>query len=154
MQDKDKYDFSNIEVEDGENYSSPNNLGKEQIVYRALQRCLEEGAKEMSGGGIITRIVDGVEENFPTVNQREIFINSIKMFWSLILPIILNNHVDWCKKEVGNWTKDLKDIKELGPDPFDKNFTFKKFKARLRGNRAINQVLMDPKTIAGIVNIL
>ncbi len=49
--------------------------------------------------------------------------------------------------------EELKDIKELGPDPFDKNLTLKKFKERLRGSRAIKQVLMDPKTIAGIGNI-
>ncbi len=47
----------------------------------------------------------------------------------------------------------LKDIKELGPDPFDKKLTLEKFKERLRGSRAIKQVLMDPKTIAGIGNI-
>ncbi len=48
---------------------------------------------------------------------------------------------------------ELKDIKELGPDPFDKNFTLKNFKERLRGSRAIKQTLMDPKIIAGIGNI-
>lgn len=48
---------------------------------------------------------------------------------------------------------ELKDIKELGPDPFGKNFTFKKFAERLHGSRAIKQVLMDPKIIAGIGNI-
>jgi len=48
---------------------------------------------------------------------------------------------------------ELKDIRELGPDPFDKSLTLKKFKERLRGSRAIKQVLMDPKTIAGIGNI-
>ena len=35
---------------------------------------------------------------------------------------------------------ELKDIKELGPDPFGKNFTFKKFAERLHGSRAIKQV--------------
>jgi len=48
---------------------------------------------------------------------------------------------------------ELKDIGELGPDPFDKNLTLEKFKERLRGSRAIKQVLMDPKIIAGIGNI-
>ena len=49
--------------------------------------------------------------------------------------------------------EELKDIKELGPDPFDKDFNLGEFKKRLRGKRAIKQVLMDPKTIAGIGNI-
>jgi len=48
---------------------------------------------------------------------------------------------------------ELKDIKELGPDPFGKNFNLDEFKKRLRGRRAVKQALMDPKTIAGIGNI-
>lgn len=48
---------------------------------------------------------------------------------------------------------ELKDINELGPDPFSKDFTFEKFRGRIKGRRAIKQVLMDPKIIAGIGNI-
>ena len=66
-------------------------------------------------------------------------------------------------------TQDLlssKEFNKLGPEPLDKNFTFRKFgevlknkKARLRSDRAsarrgrIKQVLMNPEIIAGIGNI-
>jgi len=59
-------------------------------------------------------------------------------------------------------TKDLEnseDLKELGPEPLDKSFTFEKFKEafknflQLQRKGKIKQVLMDQKIIAGIGNI-
>lgn len=46
-------------------------------------------------------------------------------------------------------------LKDIGPEPLEKDFTFEKFKARLllRSNRKIKQVIMDQKIIAGIGNI-
>lgn len=56
----------------------------------------------------------------------------------------------WETKELLN----SKEFKNLGPEPLDKNFTFKKFKSCLAARRGkIKQVLMDPYTIAGIGNI-
>ncbi len=50
--------------------------------------------------------------------------------------------------------RELKDIKDLGPDPFDENFTLKKFTEIIMGKRGkIKQVLMDQNTISGIGNI-
>lgn len=46
-----------------------------------------------------------------------------------------------------------KDLKDLGPEPLDKSFTFKKFKEVLRRRGKIKQVLMDQNIIAGIGNI-
>lgn len=45
-------------------------------------------------------------------------------------------------------------LKEIGPEPLDKNFTFKKFKEILQSAQGrIKQVLMNQKIIAGIGNI-
>ena len=50
--------------------------------------------------------------------------------------------------------ENLKDLKQLGPDPLDKNFTFDKFRQIIqKQKRKIKQVLMDQKTISGIGNI-
>lgn len=50
--------------------------------------------------------------------------------------------------------KNLKDLKELGPEPLDKNFTFEKFKECFKGkNGKIKKILMDQTIIAGIGNI-
>lgn len=49
---------------------------------------------------------------------------------------------------------ELKDIKELGPEPLDKNFTFEKFKGTLKKKKGkIKTVLMDQTIIAGLGNI-
>lgn len=54
------------------------------------------------------------------------------------------------KKEI----EDLKELRELGPEPLERDFNFKKFKEAV-GNKTgkIKQVLMDPYVIAGIGNI-
>jgi len=59
--------------------------------------------------------------------------------------------------------ENLPELKELGPEPLDKNFNFEKFKAviqpsskrtlRQAQGKKIKQVLMDPKVISGIGNI-
>ena len=54
-------------------------------------------------------------------------------------------------------TKDLlnsKEFNKLGPEPLEKNFTFKKFQEVLQGQKGkIKQILMNPEVIAGIGNI-
>jgi formamidopyrimidine-DNA glycosylase len=49
---------------------------------------------------------------------------------------------------------DIEELKKLGPEPLDKNFTWKVLKQRLANkNQAIKKVLMDQNVIAGIGNI-
>jgi len=56
----------------------------------------------------------------------------------------------WNSKELEN----SKDMKNLGPEPLEKDFTFTKFKKILEGQKKnIKQALMDPSVIAGIGNI-
>ncbi len=55
-------------------------------------------------------------------------------------------------------TKDLEKsihLKNIGPEPLDKSFTYPKFKARIlsRPKGKIKSVLMDPSIVAGIGNI-
>ena len=50
--------------------------------------------------------------------------------------------------------KILEGLKELGPDPFDKNLNFKNFKEKINSKQGkIKSVLMDQTVIAGIGNI-
>jgi len=50
--------------------------------------------------------------------------------------------------------ENLEDIKNLGPEPLDKKFTFNKFKEVLKNKRGkIKQVLINQTVIAGIGNI-
>jgi len=50
---------------------------------------------------------------------------------------------------------EIPDLKNIGPEPMEKNFTFKVFNAQLnkRPNLTIKQVLMMPEIVAGIGNI-
>jgi len=48
----------------------------------------------------------------------------------------------------------LPDIKDLGPEPLSKSFSFEDFKAALKGKKgSIKTILMKPEVIAGIGNI-
>lgn len=50
--------------------------------------------------------------------------------------------------------ENLPELKDLGPEPLDKNFKFNDFKVIISKKKGkIKQVLMDPKVIAGIGNI-
>ena len=56
----------------------------------------------------------------------------------------------WKTEELLN----LKEFKTLGPEPLDKNFSFKKFRKIFENKKGkVKQVLMDPYFIAGIGNI-
>jgi formamidopyrimidine-DNA glycosylase len=47
-----------------------------------------------------------------------------------------------------------KELKELGPEPLEKNFDFKKFQSILKNKKGrIKTILMNPKIISGIGNI-
>ena len=101
----DKNDFSNIEVEDGENFYGKKSLSKEQIILKALAKCMDEGSKEMTEGGIISRVIGGQVYEIAVPNQKEIFINSIKIFWSLIFPIVIENYKELCGEQIGNFVE-------------------------------------------------
>ena len=106
----DNYDFSNIEVEDGENFYGQKNMSKEQIILKALQRCMDEGSKEMTEGGILRRVIDGQVYEVAVPNQKEILINSIKMFWSLIFPLILEKYKELCEEQLGDFTETYNEL--------------------------------------------
>lgn len=74
-------------------------------------------------------------------NSYQIALSDLRKFAKII----------FAKKE--NIEK-LKELKELGPDPLDKNFTFDQFKKILKNKRGkIKTILMDQTIIAGIGNI-
>ena len=97
-------DDTGFEFEDSENFKSGDDkLTIKTIILRQVHKCMLEGSKEMTQGGVIKKIVDNklVEQNIP--NQREVFINSVEM---LKIPL-LRKFNKYCKK------KDETDIKIL-----------------------------------------
>lgn len=54
------------------------------LVLRALQKCVEEGSKEMVEGGTITEVINGEYVITTIPNQPKTFFSSIEAFKTLI----------------------------------------------------------------------
>ncbi len=78
--------------------------------------------------------------------------------------IYLNNNYQLALSDLRKFAKiifgkteeieNLKEIREIGPDPLAKDFTFEQFKERIKKHKGkIKQILMDQAVIAGIGNI-
>jgi len=100
---------SDMQFEDSENFSGSENLSIKQIVLKQLQKCVEEGSKEMSGGGYRTRILNGEQISIFVPNQREVFVNNVKMLWVLVLPYYAKTDViKESKKSIDERLNELK----------------------------------------------
>jgi len=74
-------------------------------------------------------------------NQKIMALSDLRKFAKILL----------IKKEE---LEKIEDLKDLGPEPLDKDFTLEKLIERLKNkNKKIKEVLMDQKVIAGIGNI-
>lgn len=78
---------------------------------------------------------------FDLSNNKQLALSDLRKFAKVLL---------WPTDKLS----ELKDIKNLGPDPTAKDFDFEKFKERLAGKKGkIKTVLMDQTVFAGIGNI-
>lgn len=78
---------------------------------------------------------------FDLSNGKQLALSDLRKFAKVLL---------WPTDKLG----ELKDIKDLGPDPTAENFDFKKFQERLADKKGkIKTVLMDQTVFAGIGNI-
>lgn len=78
---------------------------------------------------------------FDLSNGRQLALSDLRKFAKVLL---------WPTNKLN----ELEDINNLGPDPTDKDFDFKKFQERLAGKKGrIKTVLMDQTIFAGIGNI-
>lgn len=65
-----------FEFEDSESSKSGAGSFKE-ILLRQYSKCILEGSKEMTKGGVLKRLIDNKVYEFPVPNQFEIFTNSV-----------------------------------------------------------------------------
>lgn len=78
---------------------------------------------------------------FDLSNGKQLALSDLRKFAKVLL---------WSTDKLS----ELKDIKDLGPDPTAEDFDFKKFQERLAGKKGkIKTVLMDQTVFAGIGNI-
>lgn len=106
--------------------------GKWEIKKGKIQPLINGDLKDKNNGYI--RII------FYLDNGWQLALSDLRKFAKIILD-------DKLKIE------NLPELMNLGPEPLEKYFDFKKFKKVLVGRRAIKKILMDPKVIAGIGNI-
>ncbi len=92
--------YEGIETIETEGYRAGSEYGLKTIIYKQLQRCIDEGSKEMTSGGIITRIIDGRPIDIAVLNQREIYINCCEH-----LKILLLEHIKKNKKIIKELTQ-------------------------------------------------
>ena len=95
---KNKDEDSEIEFEDVDKWKKSSDIhSMQQIVLKQLEKCIDEESKEMDGGGLRNRVIDGNVIEIIVQNQREIFINSTEALWYLTIDLYEKN-----KKEVND----------------------------------------------------
>jgi len=108
--DKPKEKDLDYQFEDSEGFRSySDKLTIKQIVMNQLQKCMNEGSKEMDKGGKRITVIDGVPYEIMIPNQREIVINSIEMLLILVAPIVEKNK-DVIDEQLKKFNKDLKEL--------------------------------------------
>lgn len=105
---------SEFEFEDSENYRGGNDTFTFwHIVLKHLKVCIEEGSKEMDKGGLKKRVIDGKVFEVVVPNQREIFINSVEMLQTLLLPEMQHKKRKKFAEKISATEKDFKKLQEL-----------------------------------------
>lgn len=111
---KDNFEYEDVDSWGG---GSGKGVGIKEISLNRFQRAMLEGGKEMTGGGVQTRVIDGQVIQIAVPDQREIFINCVKMSHITIIPKInaLKEEDDLKKKFIA-WEDNNKTIKKTYVD--------------------------------------
>lgn len=73
-----------MQFEDTENFRGGDKDNFSQICFWHLRKCVEEGSKEMDGGGVRKRIINGEAVEIFVKNQREIYVRSVDNLYVLL----------------------------------------------------------------------
>jgi formamidopyrimidine-DNA glycosylase len=121
------------------------------LIHQKMTGHLLFGKWKATNGKWISSIPGPLRED--PMNRFLHLIFSLDNGWQLALSDLRKfAKVElWKTKELENG----EEIKKLGPEPLDKNFTFEKFKEAIQKKRKgkIKQILMDQEVIVGIGNI-
>ena len=102
--------FTDISVEDGENSFGSNAAGIKEIALNLFQKSCFEGSKEMVKGGTVTKFVSGKFVEVDVPNQREVFINSVRVLHYVLLPELTRN--EELLKEMQEIDNEVKEIEK------------------------------------------
>ena len=88
------------------------------IALKQYDHCIKEGSKEMQTGGIMERVINGERIQMIVPNQREIFINSVRMLYGVLTPLV-KKHMGKkkeCEESFGSINKRMDEL-EKAYDP-------------------------------------
>ena len=105
------------EYEDMANYKKTGEVGGiREISLRLFNNAFAEGSKEMTEAGIIKKVLNGEVIEIMRPNQREVYINSVKMLQICLLPRIgilpEDNEISKLFKEVNSDIEKLNSTRE------------------------------------------
>lgn len=148
-------EFNSIEVEDDEHSTTSNGEGLtiREIILRQYQRCITEGSKEMSEGGIIQRFVNGQVIEVPSPNQQEIFTSSVMGLLTLVIPFAKDRGNNLAQEYFEREAMIMNSYKELKAQIFEEgngnhDYMHKKQRIMAQNNmrlRTLNQRLATAK---------
>ncbi len=112
---EDQYD-----VEDGEDSfaSTSDSIGIRTIALEQYRRCCIEGSKEMSKGGIKTRVINGVVSKIDIPDQREIFVNCVKQLGLLLTPHLAKK--DDIKEKIDKVEEEINEVYDKYKEQYSK----------------------------------
>jgi len=90
---KNENNQSEISVEDGgDGFSLPSGFGIQELSLEHFRRCIVEGSREMNRGGQQQKYIKDVGViTIDAPNQREVFVNSVQLFHTILLPELIKN---------------------------------------------------------------
>ena len=117
MENADKYD-SEITVEDGEDFRGAEALGIKTIALEQYRRCCVEGSKEMRNGGIVNKLIRGVIVPVEVPDQREIFVNCVKLLEIILAPELFQKKADERLKKIHALDKKIDELKKSSKNAY------------------------------------
>jgi outer membrane murein-binding lipoprotein Lpp len=110
-----KSKFQDIIVEDGEGFGGGGQIGAKEIFMEQFRRCCIEGSKEMVKGGKKVKVVRGIATEIDVPNQREIFVNCVRIFETILTPDLekeskINEQIKHLSAKVDNLKLDYKKV--------------------------------------------
>ena len=123
--------------------------GYSLLIHQKMTGHLLYGSWEEKGGRWISKEQGPMDDPYNRFIRIIFFLDNGKMLALSDLRKFAKIEL-WKTNELVN----SENFKNLGPEPLEKDFDFKKFKTALSGRRGkVKQVLMKPEVIAGIGNI-
>lgn len=105
-------ELNNIDVEkDSGNIYGKKDESFKGLVLNQYKKCLEEGSKEMTRGGVITRFINGEIVEYMANDQVQIYINCINSLKDTLTDMI-KKHPEFMNPKFTKFNDSMKKLKD------------------------------------------